>query len=468
MTAHSARRWLVVAAVVVTVLGVAAGPGTAAPTRVSSTKQWDPRIAPIAKKVEELRDLKFEHPVPVRYLSDADFAKRQRADRSKLSADAEQDLERSQAQLRALGLISADTDLFDAGNDIRSSDVLAYYDPETKRITVKGNGPLDAPVKVVLAHELTHALQDQHFDLKRIDRVGARHHASTATSALVEGDAVRIQNLYQQDLSTADQDAVTEEQSQGASSAAQNAPDMLLAIFQAPYTLGPAMVQAAAERAGGIDGLFRTPPTTDAAYLTPSTLLDGVHVSQVPRPGVTGTEKAVGKPDVFGAFVLYLVLGSQLGPQTALRVADGWGGDSMISFERDGHTCLRAAFVGRDAKATTAIRESLADWAQAMSTGAATVAPRTDRAVLSVCDIGEAHAPIHGADELIAFAEVRDSVYAGLVGQGRKSLVATCTADRFVRDPQVSPLLAAPNDAPDPAVLSTLRSRAQEILQACS
>ena len=364
MTAHSTRRWLAVAAVVVTVIGTAALPGAAATSRGSSTVRWDPRLAPIAKKVEELRDLTFEHPVPVRFLTDAEFEKRQRADRSKLSAAAENDLQRSQSQLRALGLISADVNLFDANNDIRSSDVLAYYDPSTKRITVKGKGPLDASAKVVLAHELTHALQDQHFDLKRIDRIGARHHGSSATRALVEGDAVRIQNLYQQGLSKADQDAVTKEQSQGASSAAEDAPDMLLAIFQAPYTLGPAMVQAGAERDGGIDGLFRTPPTTDAAYLTPSTLLDGVHVTRVPRPGVTGTEKVVGTPDVFGAFALYLVLGSQLGPQTALHVADGWGGDSMISFERDGHTCLRAAFAGRDAKATTAIRESLADWAE--------------------------------------------------------------------------------------------------------
>ena len=455
-------------ALVVTVIAVTTGPGAAATTRVSGTDLWDPQLAPIAKKVEQLRELDFEHPVKARFLSDAEFEKHQRADRSELSNDDEKDLQRTQSQLRALGLISADVDLFDANNDIRSSDVLAYYDPETLRITVKGKGPLDASAKVVLAHELTHTLQDQHFDLRRIDRLGARHHASSATRALIEGDAVRIQNLYQQGLSKTEQDAVTKEQSQSASSAAENAPDMLLAIAQAPYTLGPAMVAAGAERDGGIDGLFRTPPTTDAAYLTPSTLLDDVHVTRVPRPGVTATEKVVGTPDVFGAFALYLVLGSQLGPQTALHVADGWGGDSMISFERDGHTCLRAAFAGRDAKATTAIREALADWAKEMSIGAATVEPRSNRAVLTVCDLGEEQAPIHGADELMAFAEARDTVYAGLVGQGRKSKVATCTADRFVRDPKFSPLLAAPNDEPDPAALDALRSRAQQILQACS
>jgi hypothetical protein len=441
----------------------------AAAPRAGTPSEWDPRIRAVAEKVEVLRDLKFEHPVAVRFLSDAEFTKRQRTDRSALSKDDEQELRRTEAQLRALGLIEQQVDLFDAANDIRSSDVLAYYDPRTKRITVKGDGPLDAASNVTLAHELTHALQDQHFNLHRINRLGAKHHASSATRALVEGDAVRIQNLYRQGLPKDQQEAATAQESDGTNSAAQDVPDMLLAIFEAPYVFGPSMVQAGATRAGGVDGLFRNPPTTESAFLTPSTLIDGVHVKAVKRPTVSGSEKVLGKPDVFGAFGLFLVLGSRLGPQTALDVADGWDGDSMVSLSRAGHTCVRAAFVGRDADKTAAIGRSLSDWAAMMAKGAVTVEARADKITLTACDVGAAApAATHGADELLAFAAVRDMIYAGLVAQGQSSAVATCTGDGVVRDASFAPLLAAPDVEPDASVLDALRPRAQAIARECA
>ena len=53
-------------------------------------------------------------------------------------------------------------------------------------------------------------------------------------------------------------------------------PDSVTTIFQAPYALGPIMlaVVESQEKADGIDDLFERPPTSDASYLTPASLLE--------------------------------------------------------------------------------------------------------------------------------------------------------------------------------------------------
>jgi len=446
---------------------------TPAPTPVP--RKWDPQIEPIAKAVETLRGLKFDHPVAVRFLTEADFVKRQRSERSKLSASDKAELTRAQSQLRALGLIGQGVDLFDASNDISSSDVLAYYDPRTKRVTVRGKGEIGVTARVTLAHELTHALQDQHFNLLKIEKAAAKQHAQTTARAVIEGDAVRIQNLYQEKLSSADQQTyLTESQAQSDKAQvdikAKAIPEALVAFFEAPYAFGPTLMQVADSKLdGGIDGLFRKVPTNDSAYLTPSTLVDGATFATVGTPAVTKKEKVVGQPDVFGSYALYVVLASRLGPAEALTVADGWGGDAMITIKRAGQTCLRARFVGRDANRTAAIGRALQQWGAAMPAGAATVEPGRSGVTLTACDTGAASSPTpHDAAEATTFASSRDAFYGTLLKQGASSKLAECTADGVVRDPAFAPLLASPDAQPDDATLAQLRTAAQSIASECT
>ena len=88
-------------------------------------------------------------------------------------------MSRAQSQFRALGLIGPGVDLFDAANDISSTDVLASYNPETQRVTVRGKGKISVATRVTLAHELTHTLQDQHFNLAKVNKFADEHHAQT-------------------------------------------------------------------------------------------------------------------------------------------------------------------------------------------------------------------------------------------------------------------------------------------------
>jgi hypothetical protein len=478
--ARSVAALLAVLAVVATAVPAAAATkpkptSTTAPT----PKQWDPRIEPIAHEVEKLRKLDFEHPVAVTFLTDAAFEKKVGIDKGKLSAADKRDAERSQSQLRAVGLIGPDVDLIDANNSLQTSGVLAYYDNATKRITVKGTKLDDIATKVTLAHELTHALQDQHFDLTKLERDATKTHSSTPLRTLVEGDAVRIQNDYVNSLSKQDQDEYQQESNQGSEQAqteasAAGVPESLSVFFEAPYDLGPVMLDAVIAQRGvaGIDELFAHPPTSDTAYLNPSTLLDGSRFTTVATPKLQAGEQRSGSPDSFGAFALYQVLASRIDPATALAAADGWGGDAMITFTKGGTTCLRSAFVGRDRAATTAIGDALTAWAAAMPAGTAQV-QTGGRVTLTACDPGAAgtEAPNRALAALV-LAGLRDELFLQGLRANAPTRVAECVSDTLVRDEVFAPILQGltehPDVAPDDQQLAAVRARSPQVFRDCS
>lgn len=481
---HGARSIALVACVAAAVGGLLAPAAMAAKQPATTTtaavpKRWDPRLEPIAREVAKLRKLDFEHPVAARFLDDAAFEKKVAVDKSKLTPQDKRDLERAQAQLRAVGLIGSGVDLADAFGSLQTSGVLAYYDPDTKRITVKGTNLDDVSTRVTVAHELTHALQDQHFDLKKLQREAAADHGSSALQTIAEGDAVRIQEAYVKTLSDADQQAYADQDAAIAQQAqteitAQGVPDTLSVVFQAPYVLGQPMLQSvlAREHEAGIDALFRKPPTADAAFVTPSTLLEHRTFQQVPTPKLAAGEQRSGKPDQFGSLSLFQVLSSRLDNGTALDAADAWDGDAMVTFTRNGQTCLRSSFAGRGTKGTSTITDALQKWAAQMPAGSATVEGARDRVTLTACDPGRAATAIPNPPfASLVYLASRDSLFAELVNGGLSTAQATCSADTLVRDPTFAPIVQQagqdPNAAPDDSVVTALRQRLRDIVGQC-
>ena len=72
---------------------------------------------------------------------------------------------------------------------------------------MRGTDLDDVDVRVTLVHELTHALQDQHFDLTKLDRGVETSGEDFALTALVEGDATSVEDDYLFSLPDDEQDA---------------------------------------------------------------------------------------------------------------------------------------------------------------------------------------------------------------------------------------------------------------------
>jgi hypothetical protein len=485
MTARG-RRWATLPAVLAVVLsGVTLAPAASAKGATTSTtvapvpKKWDPRLKPIADKVAELRKLKFEHPVAAEFLGDAAFEKKVAVDHSKLTKTDKEDIARSQGQLRALGLIGPDVDILGAVESLQQSGVLAYYEPKTQLITVKGTDLSNVSTRVTVAHELTHALQDQHFDLQKLSKNAAKAHGSTALQTLVEGDAVRTENAYKETLSNADQQAYTRQNAEVSKQAqseitAKGVPDTLSVLFQAPYVLGRSMLMSviAKDQEQGVDKLFEDPPVADASFVTPSTLLDHRTFQHVPTPALQKGEKRSGKADVFGSLALFQVLASRLDNATALSAADAWDGDAMATFTRKGQTCLRATFAGKGTDGIATLTDAWKQWAAQVPAGTAVVDGTADRVTVTACDPGAAATAIPNPPfGSLVYLDGRDSLFSGLLQSGAPTDVATCSADALVRDPVFAPIVTAagtdPNAEPDPATITALQARVRDIVAGC-
>jgi hypothetical protein len=314
--------------------------------------------------VERERGLPFLRDVTVELADDEEFEAR-------LLEDFEEDVEEIVTQgqiLEALGLVEPGTDLVEALRTLLGAGVVGFYDPATDELVVRGTST-SPYVRSVIAHELTHALDDQHFELERPDLDDATDESGFGFSALVEGNAVRIEDAYLASLSADEQqEAVAEELTIGAGVDLFSIPPVLFELLAAPYLLGPLLVDATIDDGGQerLDAAFTQPPTTSEHVLQPDRYLDGDGPVAVATPTADGDAVDEG---VIGALGLAIVLGvSPLGlpgfgdPDPAV---DGWGGDRYVAWDDlDGRgTCLRAAIVGDTPEDTAELADALREWA---------------------------------------------------------------------------------------------------------
>jgi hypothetical protein len=438
----------------VSAVPASATPGTPEPAAVDREPpaKWDGRVADLADFVERKRGLDFEHPVPVRFLSESQFTKEFQTDEGDLTAQDEKDLEQMAGLFRAIGLSQIDAEQLLADFDaVSTADTAAFYDQEKREIVIRGK-KLDVATKVTVVHELTHALQDQRFDLDKLDaRAGTS--GAEALLALVEGDAVRIEDEYLTTLGQREQDEYDKsvDTAIAGSEAAvpADAPAVLGIIDLAPYSIGPTFVEAIAIQEGekAVDDAFRKPPTSDKQVLSPSSYLDGENPRRVRAPKLGPGERRLGKPDTFGALGLYLTLAGRLDPTVALPTIRSWGGDSYAQFTRGDTACIRAAFTGNDARATEQIAASLDQWVAAGPSGAASLERTGGTATLTACDPGQA-----ADDEKVTTAgEVLDArAYAlsGSMEDGTPIEDAECVADRASVDPDLRAFLISVDEPP--------------------
>jgi hypothetical protein len=414
-------------------------------------KEWDPKVAPIAARVAQLRGLAFDHPVKVEYLSPADFEKEVTASPDELKSE-KKEIEQATAVFRAAGLIGGDVDLGKAVNDTQAADVIALYEPKTKKILVRGNGAFTIETRVTLAHELTHVLQDQHFDLQKLDKAAAdsKHGSSDALTGLVEGDAERIQDKYLAEQSAADR-AEYEKLSNATSDAAgqrlDDIPAVIQTYFGAPYIFGPQVVSIL-ENTGGnqaIDDALTGPTPTTRIYLDP-TAVNQVADTPPPVPTLHAGEKKLSSETVndedFDDFTLYLMLGAHLDPVTSLRAADAYAAGSSTSYTSGGTTCFRAAVTAVNPASEEFLARVIGDWAAKMPD--AKVESKSSPITFNSCDPGKrAVAPSTAAIRAVAtLAATRDQLTETFITKSRVPAdLAVCVARVLMQRPDSKTVL---------------------------
>jgi hypothetical protein len=316
------------------------------------------RVLPeLAAFVEEQRDLEFLTPVKPTLLDDAAF--RDRLGLDDISDADHAEFERMEQVMKALGMLSPSSDLLRDTKRSLEQGVLGLYRPDTKELLVRGTA-MTAYARTVLVHELTHALDDQHFDLDRPE-IGGDLEEGDAFRALIEGDAVRVQRAYIAALSPADRASVLRDDA--AAVAAVDVEPQPADYFGAfPYANGPLFVEALAKSGGedAVDAAFSSPPKTTAEILVPERYLLGLSGVRLSAPAIDGTAFDSG---MIGALGLYVILQTAVSPNEAALAAGSWEGDMYLAWHDGDRTCVRARFV-LDTPWTAAFTAKLLDrWA---------------------------------------------------------------------------------------------------------
>jgi hypothetical protein len=340
-------------------------PSTTAPDPATEA-ELDAAVTDISAFVEDARGLTFDTPVEVQLLGEGDFQDRLLAD---FDEDADQ-LRKDEVLLKGLGLVPPDTDLVEAMRSLLGAGVVGFYDPETKALVVRG-AALTPYVRTTIAHELTHALDDQHFDLDRPDYDDSTDEISFGFSAVVEGNARRIENLYLHSLSQADQADAAAEEAQIASDYDIGAiPPVLVELISAPYTYGEQLVDDLVDDGGDAElaEALSAPPRTSEDVLYPDKFRADEGVVDVPHPRVAGQGVDQG---VAGELLLALLLADEIGSDDAATATTGWGGDWAVAWLDDqGRPCTTITVVGDDAHETAELRDGFDRWVQRHGDGA--------------------------------------------------------------------------------------------------
>jgi hypothetical protein len=221
------------------VLGFPAGARPSQPAKAGAgsltTAQAEALVRETSATVERLRRLRFKTPVTVEVVDSA-------AARKDFESQLD-DAEREQARVTrdawvAIGLVAPGTDLVAAHLDTAEKDVVGYYQSKSKTFRLLSHVS-EREVRSVMAHELTHALEDQHYDFEMVMKGATNADHAVAIRAVIEGSAMvttlSIQRT-QGGIGKAKEEAARS--SQARAKTVEGKPTFVQMQLLLPYTLG--------------------------------------------------------------------------------------------------------------------------------------------------------------------------------------------------------------------------------------
>lgn len=292
----------------------------------------------VAAQVEQIRGLEPKAAVAPVVIDEATL-------RKNLTAEFDRDnpaaaVRSTEAIMTTLGLLEPGTSWREANLDLLTGQVIGYYSPERDALFLVGrSGAIGPAQRATYAHEFTHQLQDQNFNLDALGLDTAdQSDRSLARLALVEGDAVATQaawmqaNLGPQELAQ----LLAESTDPVSTQALARAPGVLRATLLFPYTEGYAFVNRLLAGGGyaALNDAFGHPPASTEQVLHPDKYLAAEAPIPVTLPKALAA--ALGKgwtltaQDTLGELLLRTWLSESgvtgAAPATA---AAGWGGDRL-------------------------------------------------------------------------------------------------------------------------------------------
>ena len=291
----------------------------------------------IERQVVAIRGLEFKTPVDYQVLNRKEIRQTMAGKLAEVYSESE--FKNMTEAMSAVGLLPAGYPLREKYIDLLGEQVAAFYDQHTHKLYMYEDASLaNAQTRVVLAHELTHALQDQHFGLKRLPlEIKTNDDRAVAASALVEGDATLVmsefmlKNMSRQMLKDSVVSSFTQNMKQ-----LETAPRYLREMLVFPYLRGQEFCAAlfGAGDYAAVSKAYAQPPGSTAQILHPQKFL--AHPREEPLaiawPETTVRGEKPVADNCVGEMGMRILFTEWLDATTAERAAAGWRGDRYLYF----------------------------------------------------------------------------------------------------------------------------------------
>jgi Zn-dependent peptidase ImmA (M78 family) len=343
-----AAAFLLALALLVATTAVAQGPASIKKPDTAATLS---ATDDVLKTVSRMRDLQIKEPVKSAFKTRDEIELSVIRDLDESTPPAE--FNASQKTLAKLGLVPQNFELREYVVKLLREQVAGYYEPKTREFYLAAWLPLGEQKKV-MAHELVHALQDQHFNLRRFEKwPKGDSDAELAVHALVEGEATLVMILYdfeQQGMRNIDISKLpplTERLSDNDSESndpnypvLSSAPRVLRENLQFPYVYGAGFAQAVLKSASwaGLNEAYKTLPASTEQIMHPDKYLAHEMPVKIELPDLAadlGNGWKQADADVNGEFGYFIILSEFLPKFEARTAAQGWGGDRYALYENN-------------------------------------------------------------------------------------------------------------------------------------
>ena len=302
----------------------------------------------IAALVAEVRGLPLRRPIKVGWIGARDVKVRAREAIKRELGEAY--LAAYVAAFSRLGLFPPGYPYIEAMLEILGEQVAGYYDPDARELFVRHDMPAD---EIVLAHEIGHALQDQHFGLKKLQGdVKVNEDRNFAITALIEGDATQVMEAYL--IKTLDMWRALKLLGSAFRMAAMDnakldaAPLFVQEGMMRPYLDGWALAKRLRSLGGqaAVDRAFSQPPVSSEQVLHPVKYLAREAPVKVKVPdllSLLGNGWEALHENTLGEFGISIMLRQARLPAAVVGAASrGWGGDRFRMYRhRSGQGVLR-------------------------------------------------------------------------------------------------------------------------------
>jgi len=272
-----------------------------------------------------------------------------------LNDEDTQRLRRSELVLKKFGLLPRDFNLETFLVALLREEVAGYYDPKTRTVNLLDWVPMEEQ-EPVMAHELTHALQDQSVGLQKWMKKGDRDLAEVkrdltpadiendetddAREAVVEGQAQAVMLQYAlapvgRTLTDSPQlvEAMEEETLTGTSATKvfNEAPIFMKESLTFPYSYGMEFVVKLLQKGGkeqAFAAVLRNPPHTTRQIMQPETYLSGEKIEPLPVPDFKRDFKDYQKFDIgaMGEFDVAVLIEQYAGKPLSKHLYPEWRG----------------------------------------------------------------------------------------------------------------------------------------------